>query len=84
MGSTQWWGLAMRSEAATLTSMWILPAIIVKVIDEIDRKVARIAGTRMVRHASIGGILKPNVLGTGRTFSKRSCNHIPDTIMILF
>ena len=84
MGSTQWWAQAMRSAATTLTSMGILEAIIVEVIDEINRKVTRIAGTRMVRHAATAGMLERNVLGTRRTFCKRCCNHIPDTTMIFF
>ena len=85
MGSTQWWAQAVRSVAAILSSfMGILEAIIVEVIDEINRKVTRIAGTGMVRHAATAGMLERNVLGTRRTFCKRSCNHIADTTMIFF
>ena len=64
MGSTQWWALAVRSAAATLTSMGVLKVITVEVIDEINRKVTRIAGTGMVRHAATAGMLERNVLGT--------------------
>ena len=64
MGSTQWWAQAVRSAAATLTSMGILEAIIVEVIDEINRKVTRIAGTGMVRHAATVVILERNVRRT--------------------
>ena len=85
MGSAQWWALACRSVAAFLSSfMGILEAITVEVIDEINRKVTRIAGTRMVRHAATAGMFERNVLGTRRTFCKRSGNHIPNTIMIFF
>ena len=85
MGSTQWWALACRSVAAFLSSfMGIFEAITVEMIDEINRKVTRIAGTRMVRHAATAGMLERNVLGTRRTFCKRSCNHIADTSMIFF
>ena len=84
MGLTQWWALAVRSEAAILTSMGVLKVITVEVIDEINRKVTRITGTGMVRHAATAGMFEPNVLGTGRTFCKRCGNHIHDTIMIFF
>ena len=85
MGSTQWWALACRSVAAILSSfMGIFEAITVEVIDEINRKVTRIAGTGMVRHAATAGMLERNVLGTRRTFCKRCGNHIPDTTMIFF
>ena len=85
MGSTQRWALACRSVAAFLSSvMGIFEAITVEVIDEINRKVTRIAGTGMVRHAATAGMFEPNVLGTGRTFCKRCGNHIHDTIMIFF
>ena len=85
MGSTQWWALACRSVAAFLSSfMGIFEAITVEVIDEINRKVTRIAGTGMVRHAATAGMLERNVLGTRRTFCKRCGNHIPDTNMVFF
>ena len=85
MGSTQWWALACRSVAAFLSSfMGIFEAITVEMIDEINRKVTRIAGTGMIRHAATAGMLERNVLGTRRTFCKRSCNHIADTTMIFF
>lgn len=85
MGSTQWWALACRSVAAFLSSfMGIFEVITVEVIDEINRKVTRIAGTGMVRHAATAGMLERNVLGTRRAFHKRSCNHIADTNMIFF
>ena len=85
MGSTQWWALACRSVAAFLSSfMGIFEAITVEVIDEINRKVTRIAGTGMVRHAATAGMFERNVLGTGRTFGKRCGNHIHNTIMIFF
>ena len=65
MGSTQWWALAYRSVAAFLSSfMGIFEAITVEVIDEINRKVTRIAGTGMVRHAATVVILERNVRGT--------------------
>ena len=64
MGLTQWWALAVRSAAAILTSMGVLKVITVEVIDEINRKVTRIAGTGMVRHAATAGMLERNVLGT--------------------
>ena len=65
MGSTQWWALACRSVAAILSSfMGIFKAITVEVIDEINRKVTRIAGTGMIRHAATAGMLERNVLGT--------------------
>ena len=84
MGLTQWWALAVRSAAAILTSMGVLKVITVEVIDEINRKVTRIAGTGMVRHAATAGMFEPNVLGTGRTTGKRCGNHTHDTIMIFF
>ena len=84
MGSTQWWALAVRSAAATLTSMRVLKVITVEVINEINRKVTRIADTGMVRHAATAGMFERNVLGTGRTLGKRCGNHIHNTIMIFF
>ena len=64
--------------------MGIFEAIAVEVIDEINRKVTRIADTGMVRHAATAGMLERNVLGTRRTFCKRSGKHIPNTTMIFF
>ena len=62
MGSTQWWALACRSVAAFLSSfMGIFEAIAVEMIDEIDRKVTRVAGTGMVRHNVTTGTFKRNV-----------------------
>ena len=85
MGSTQWWALACRSVAAFLSSfMGIFEAITVEVIDEINRKVTRITGTGMVRHAATVVILERNVLGTRRTFCKRCGNKVSDAIVILF